>query len=201
VGRCASENVYAPAAIPALPTSRLDGFAVHSADGPGEYPVAFGIRAAKAGGGEGAAAGLPAGHVAWITTGAPLPPGADAVVPVEQTEAVAVGGTATAGGPPALPAPGQEGVVRILRGVAAGNGVRPPGSDVSRGALLLGAGQPLTPAAVATLLSAGARLHVCVMVYVSRWLFLLQALRSCRCRRDRQWPCCQPATSWWMPRS
>jgi len=61
-----------------------DGYALRSSDPPGTYPVAFSVAA----GGDPAAKTLPAGAVAYITTGAPLPVGADAVVQVEDTEAV-----------------------------------------------------------------------------------------------------------------
>lgn len=82
-------DVAAPAAVPRVPTSIMDGFAVRSADGPGRFPVD------DAGG---ATAGGPvlgpvaAGHVRYITTGAALPVGADSVVKVEDTEEVWVDG-------------------------------------------------------------------------------------------------------------
>ena len=78
-----------------------DGYAVRSSDPPGTYPVAFAVAA----GADPAARALPAGSVAYITTGAPLPAGADAVVQVEDTEAVEGGG---GGG-------GAATVVRILK--------------------------------------------------------------------------------------
>lgn len=58
-----------------------DGYAVIAADGEGTYPVVGDARA-----GAGIDISLQAGQVAYITTGAPLPAGADAVIQVEDTE-------------------------------------------------------------------------------------------------------------------
>lgn len=89
LGCVLAEDVSASAPIPAFPTSIMDGFAVCSSDGPGRFPVDFL---------EGSTAGnpvrtrLPQGKVRYITTGAPLPEGADAVVTVENSKEVREGG-------------------------------------------------------------------------------------------------------------
>jgi len=78
-GRILAEDVVAVEAVPAVPTSIMDGYAVVSADGAGEFPVAGdGSRA----GGRRTGAVSP-GSVCYITTGAPVPDGADAVVMIE----------------------------------------------------------------------------------------------------------------------
>src|SRR5690606_35228638 len=66
-----------------------------------------------------------------IMTGAPLPPGADCVVRVEDTDAEA-----------------EAGVVRVLQAPAAGQSVRAGGEDMSPGERVLVAGDTLTPGAV-----------------------------------------------------
>ena len=78
-GRILAEDVVAVEAVPAVPTSIMDGYAVVSADGAGEFPVTGdGSRA----GGRRTGAVSP-GSVCYITTGAPVPDGADAVVMIE----------------------------------------------------------------------------------------------------------------------
>jgi len=84
VGRVLSQGILATTAHPSFPASIMDGYAVQSSEGPGVFAVAADVTAG---------AGTPqvavaAGQVAYITTGAPLPNGADAVVMVEETEAV-----------------------------------------------------------------------------------------------------------------
>ena len=68
-------------ALSLLRRSILDGYAVRAADGPGEYPVVGRIVA-----GVDPDFTLQPGQVAYITTGAKLPPGADAVVKFEDSE-------------------------------------------------------------------------------------------------------------------
>lgn len=82
----------------------------------------------------------------YITTGAPLPPGADSIVKVEDT--LPVGYDEGEGG--------QVARVRVLPSavVKAGEGVRPAASDVRAGSLLLPLGHVLTALDCATLLSA-----------------------------------------------
>ncbi len=62
-----------------------DGYAVHAADGPGDYSVAFEAFAGRA------PQVLEAGSVAYIGTGGPVPEGADAVVQIEDTEFLGIG--------------------------------------------------------------------------------------------------------------
>ncbi|MCB0148716.1 MAG: molybdopterin molybdenumtransferase MoeA, partial [Caldilineaceae bacterium] len=86
--------VTAPDPLPPFPASVKDGYAVVAADGPGIYPVIGEVTAGRM-----ADFAMAPGSVAYITTGAPLPRGADAVVMVEETES--------------LPAAGGRTIVRI----------------------------------------------------------------------------------------
>lgn len=74
----ADESIMAPIDVPPFTNSSMDGFAVRSADTPGELRLAGEVPAGSA-----AAVSLAGGTTQRIMTGAPLPPGADAVVPLE----------------------------------------------------------------------------------------------------------------------
>lgn len=134
LGRVLAEDLVAPLGLQPFDNSQMDGFAVRAADSrraPGEDGhVPFVV-----------VASVPAGHVpdplgpgeaAPIMTGAPLPSGADAVVPVEETR------------PGGFPAPGA--VLRLPPDQPAGRFVRRAGEDVAEGDTALSAGQRLTPA-------------------------------------------------------
>ncbi len=77
--------MYATSPLPPFPASVKDGYAVVAEDGPGEFPVIGEVTAGRV-----AEFVVAPGTVAYITTGAPLPPGADAVVMVEETAEVTV---------------------------------------------------------------------------------------------------------------
>ncbi|KAI8470687.1 MAG: molybdopterin biosynthesis protein [Monoraphidium minutum] len=140
VGRVLAEDVRARDSLPPFPASIKDGYAVVASDGPGEYPVAFESRPGAL-----PADALTPGAVAYITTGAALPAGADAVVQVEDTEKLPPG----EGGPPR---------VRILKAAKPGQDIRPVGSDIERGAEVLAAGERLGPAEIGILATVGAPL-------------------------------------------
>ncbi|MWB97523.1 gephyrin-like molybdotransferase Glp [Agromyces seonyuensis] len=142
-----AEDATAAIAIPPFDNSQMDGYAVRSADlaaasadAPIELPVT-GIVAA------GDAPGiLEAGGVAAIMTGAAVPVGADAIVPVEATRALDAGprGFAEVGGGVSFTAP-----------VASGTFVRRTGSDAEEGAVVLPPGTVLGAAQLGALSSAG----------------------------------------------
>lgn len=111
-GHVLAESVVAPHNLPLWKSTNVDGYAVHSTDGPGEYRV----RA------RGSGRPLAKGEVERVNTGGPVPDGADAVVMVEDTELV----SAAAQGD-------EEEVINILVGVQAGENVRLPGSDLKEG--------------------------------------------------------------------
>ena len=116
---------------PPFAAATMDGFAVISGDSD---PVRRIVGDQFAGTME--ALHVEPGTAAYITTGAPLPPGADAVVQIERTEQ-------TAGG------------VRIGETPRAGQNIRPVGSDLKHGDRVLAAGTVLTPAAVGLIASLG----------------------------------------------
>jgi gephyrin len=141
-GRILAEPVRAREPLPPFPASTKDGYAVIAADGPGDYPVIGEVTA-----GQVAPFVVRPGQVAYITTGAPLPAGADAVVMVEETEP--------------LPANGGERRVHIRQGVRAGADVRPIGVDVAADEMVLAAGDWLGPAEIGLLATVGAaQVHV-----------------------------------------
>jgi molybdopterin molybdotransferase len=130
--RVTLHDVVAPLSLPPFDNSQMDGFAVHSEDlsVPAELRVAATIAAGTV------PPALPRGWAAPIMTGAALPPGADAVVPVEQAE------------PPAFPdqVPGGAPMVVTLPATPAGRFVRSAGSDVPQGTVAIPAGTRLAPA-------------------------------------------------------
>ncbi|HEU4398667.1 MAG TPA: gephyrin-like molybdotransferase Glp [Actinomycetota bacterium] len=141
LGCILAEDVTAAEDLPPFANSAMDGFAVHAADLTGASdaaPVALQVTGEVFAG----TARLPtvqSGGAARIMTGGPLPPGADAVVPVEQ--ATVDGGTVLIRGAP------REGQF-----------VRDAGEDVRAGVVVLERGRVLDPAAVGMLASVGRRL-------------------------------------------
>ena len=133
-----TEDVVAPWPLPQFDNSAMDGYAVRTedvreADGknPVELPVAADIAA-----GESEVAAIGPGLVARIMTGAPMPVGADAVVPVEYTD-------------------GGEARVRITSAVPTGRHLRKIGEDVQEGDTVLGAGTFLGAAQIGLLAAVG----------------------------------------------
>ncbi len=136
-GRTLAEDVVASDPLPPFAASVKDGYAVVASDGPGTYPVIGEVTAGRMAG-----FSVVPGTVAYITTGAPLPPGADAVVMVEETE----------------PLPTVNGLahVRIRTSVRPGDDVRPVGFDVTPGQQVLAAGTRLGAAEIGLLATVGA---------------------------------------------
>jgi len=135
VGLVVAAPVYAPHPMPRFDNSAMDGYAVVSSDvahAPAILRVVGEIRA-----GDRADREIGPGTAARIMTGAPLPPGADAVVEVEETRAT---GDA----------------VQVLTPVARGRHVRPAGDDFTEGALLIDRGIEIGPGEAALLASIGA---------------------------------------------
>lgn len=135
----------------------MDGYAVRVADVAGaseEFPAVLTVIGdVAAGSGELPAVGP--GEAARIMTGAPLPPGAEAVVPVEWTDGGTGGGAAT-GMRAASDAPeGASGEVRVHRPAEARAHVRARGSDVQAGDLALAAGTVLGPPQIGLLAAIG----------------------------------------------
>ncbi|CAD6974466.1 unnamed protein product [Tilletia controversa] len=139
-GHVLAEDVRATADLPSGPTSNVDGYAVSANDTAiGEYKVITASTLARRLRDGAAGASMPRhGEVYRINTGQGLPLGTDAVVMVEDTVLVeaALSSSATA------PA-GEERRIRILAQVDVGENVRPKGSDVSKGTVVLQKGTTL----------------------------------------------------------
>lgn len=139
LGRGLAADIVAPLDLPPFPNSQMDGFAVRSAevpDGGAELRVADPVPAGAA------PPELAPGSAAPIMTGAMLPPGADAVVPIEQAV------------PAFFPAPGALATVR-LPAVPARNFIREAGSDIRAGEQALAAGTHLGPGQLGLLAALG----------------------------------------------
>ncbi|MFJ8233991.1 gephyrin-like molybdotransferase Glp [Streptomyces sp. NPDC094448] len=151
------EDVTVPVALPPFDNSSMDGYAVRVADVQGateEFPAVLTVVGdIAAGGAEPPAVGP--GEAARIMTGAPLPPGAEAVVPVEWTDGGTGGGAATAMLPAGSEPAAAGGEVRIHRPAAAGAHVRERGSDVGAGDLALARGTVLGPPQIGLLAAIG----------------------------------------------
>ncbi len=151
------EDVTVPVALPPFDNSSMDGYAVRTADVQGateEFPAVLMVIGDVAAG----SGGLPTvgpGQAARIMTGAPLPPGAEAVVPVEWTDGGTGGGAATTMRPAGEAPEGASGEVRVHRSAEAGAHVRSRGSDVQAGDLALAEGTVLGPPQIGLLAAIG----------------------------------------------
>ncbi|MFL5804279.1 MAG: gephyrin-like molybdotransferase Glp [Roseiflexaceae bacterium] len=131
-GRVLAEDVFAGEDIPDVPKAAVDGYALRAGDGMAERRVLAELTA----GGAFHETLLQPGTAARIMTGAPLPPGADAVIMVEQTEE-------------------RDSVLRIERSVAPGESIHTVGQDIAHGALVLSRGAILGAAEIGLLATIG----------------------------------------------
>lgn len=147
------EDVVADGDLPPFDNSSMDGYAVRTADTEGAtdtYPSVLPVVGdIAAGAGELPKVGP--GQAARIMTGAPVPPGAQAVAPVEWTD----GGTGTGVAAAAMTAAVADEEVRVLRPVAEGAHIRRRGSDVAAGTTVLEAGTRLGPTQIGLLAAIG----------------------------------------------
>ncbi|MFE9398725.1 gephyrin-like molybdotransferase Glp [Streptomyces flavidovirens] len=151
------EDITVQIALPPFDNSSMDGYAVRTSDVAGaseEFPAVLTVIGDVAAG-SGETLTVRPGEAARIMTGAPLPPGAEAVVPVEWTDGGTGGGPAStmraASGAPE----GASGEVRVHRPVEARAHVRARGSDVQAGDLALEAGTVLGPPQIGLLAAIG----------------------------------------------
>ncbi|MFF4212471.1 gephyrin-like molybdotransferase Glp [Streptomyces sp. NPDC001796] len=151
------DDVTVPLSLPPFDNSSMDGYAVRVADVAGaseEFPAVLTVIGDVAAG----AADLlhvGPGQAARIMTGAPLPPGAEAVVPVEWTDGGLGGGPVSGMRARSLAPEGAAGQVRVHRPAEARAHVRAEGSDVRAGDLALAAGTVLGPPQIALLAAIG----------------------------------------------
>ena len=131
-----AEPIFADRNFPPFPRAMRDGYAVRAAD-LSPLPATLEVIAEiKAGARSEDLPALQPGQAAAIMTGAPAPPGADAVVMVEHTSSAA-------------------GRVQIMKAVAAGDNIAPIASEAKRGEKLLSPGARLDFAAIAVAASVG----------------------------------------------
>lgn len=135
LGRTLARDVTGDIDVPGFANSAMDGFALRGADLPVAGERAFALVGTRLAG-DGRAAAVGEGECLRITTGAPLPRGADTVVIKENVRVE-----------------GDRVVVRA--GEQAGANVRPAGEDYRAGEFAFAAGTRLTPARVGVLASFG----------------------------------------------
>ena len=137
--RVLAEAVISPLALPSFDHAAMDGYALAARQGVSadSEHVVLGSQAA----GDHAVA---SGGAAWeIMTGARLPEGLDAVIPVERTQLISRHGD------------GSPERIRLLEDIYSGKNVRYAGSDIAQGALVLGAGTCVEPAHIMLMAALG----------------------------------------------
>ncbi|MFJ9106158.1 gephyrin-like molybdotransferase Glp [Streptomyces sp. NPDC102405] len=151
------EDVTVPVSLPPFDNSSMDGYAVRVADVAGaseEFPAVLDVVGDVAAG-EAELLHVGPGQAARIMTGAPLPPGAETVVPVEWTDGGLGEGPVTGMRARSLAPEGAEGHVHVYRPAEARAHVRAEGSDVRAGDRALDAGTVLGPPQIALLAAIG----------------------------------------------
>lgn len=143
LGRVLLDDTAAPIDLPPFANSAMDGYAVRSAD-LAEAPVTLTV-AADIPAGAAPDLTLQPGQAARIMTGAPLPAGADTVVPVENTDAEWQPEQPVTIGSP----------VAIQHNVDAGANIRPVGENIRTGERVLSAGTVLQPQDIGMLIGLG----------------------------------------------
>lgn len=132
LGLVLAEDIFADEPMPPFAAASVDGFAVIAADGPGRRRIVGDQMA-----GYMAEVRVEPGTAARVTTGAPIPPGADTMVMVEQTEEA-------------------DGYVDILTDdLQPGSNIRPVGQDIEPGQRVLPAGTVIGPAELGLLGTVG----------------------------------------------
>jgi len=138
LGRVIAEDIHAPRNIPPLDNSAMDGYALRVEDiqkASPNHPIRLEVI-------EDLPAGsiskkkLESGKAIRIMTGAPVPEGADTVIPVEETKK-------------------ENGFVLILKPVALGENIRKSGEDVKKEDRVISKGDTIRPAEVGMLASVG----------------------------------------------
>ncbi len=153
LGRVPAESIGATHPLPGFARATVDGFAVRAADtyGASEGLPSYLDLAGEARMGRAPDTEVRPGAAVAIATGAPLPPGADAVLKIEHTQ------SATAE------------LLEVLRPVTPGEGMVRADEDVAPGAELVPAGRPLRPQDLGMLAAAGivdVPVHACPRVTI-----------------------------------
>ena len=154
LGRVLVEDVPADIDLPPFDTTAMDGYALRAADvttAGRDSPVTLAVIGGIAAGSL-AERPLEHGQAYRILTGAPMPPGADAVVPYEDTDGKGFGGWSGEEGAHAAAA---EREVRVFTAVERGENVRFKGEVQRSGAIVVRAGSLIRPGEVAVLATFG----------------------------------------------
>jgi len=145
--RVIAEDIVSPIDLPPFDNSAMDGYALHcedsaaaSLDNPATLPVVMDVLAGSAPSGQ-----LQRGQAARIMTGAPIPAGANAVIPVEDTEDDWLKGGTVA-------APAQ---VQLYRSLRCGENIRRAGENIAQGDSVMRAGTVIGPAEIGMLAGIG----------------------------------------------
>lgn len=139
-GRILGENAYAPFPAPLFDNSAMDGFALRSFDTRGsslKTPALLKLKGVIPAGFSGKL-DIGPGECAQCMTGAPIPAGADAVVPVENTSGFE-----------------QSGPVNIYLEAEAGRHIRYQGEEIKKGELLIRKGTMISPTELGILATFG----------------------------------------------
>ncbi len=129
-GRVLSEAITSPLDVPASDNSAMDGYALRADQATQPLPISQRVAAGQW------PEPLAPDSAARIFTGAPVPPGADAVVMQEDCEV-------------------RDGLLTINADVSVGDNIRPRGQDIAKGATVLAAGRRLRPQDLGLLASLG----------------------------------------------
>ena len=136
LGRVLAEDIRAAIAVPNCDNSAMDGYALRAADGIQSMQRGRALKIAQRIPAGSAPIPLQPNTAARIFTGAPVPPGADAVIPQEHCAA-------------------EGGELQLLQAAQAGDNIRRRGQDIEEGALALAAGRRLQAADLGVLASIG----------------------------------------------
>ncbi|OIQ98515.1 molybdopterin molybdenumtransferase [mine drainage metagenome] len=131
LGRVLAESISSNRDLPPYDVSMMDGFAVRSGDvvsAPTQLVIIEDIKA-----GDMPTKIVRTGQCARIMTGAPIPQGADAVIPVEETHGLSAE------------------IVQIDKTAKSGNYIRPQGDSMKNGEVVLQAGTEITPGVIGVL--------------------------------------------------
>jgi len=142
LGRALAKGVLARGPLPPWDNSAMDGYAVRGQDvteASRQAPVVLEV-VGETRAGESASRALCRGEAIRIMTGAPVPPGADSVIRVEDTDAE-----------------GTPGKVRVFSHGDVGRHIRPGGQDMQEGEEILPAGTTIGPGQVGLLHASGAQ--------------------------------------------
>jgi molybdenum cofactor synthesis domain-containing protein len=163
-GRILAERIDAAIDVPGFDRAGLDGYALRAADtagadeaDPARLSVVGHVHAGEAPDG----VSVDAGEAVGVSTGAVMPPGADAMVPIERIDEIGGDGAADGAGDGDGVADGNGAAadsvaeIDVRTAVAPGENVMPAGADLAAGQRALGPGTLLTPREVGLLAALG----------------------------------------------